>query len=388
MKMTLFRLALTLLLFNSGSASWASNVQKNHLLLLGCTMAPGHGRDVLLHKNSLKAPLVRWPELQRGETGNSQVGPLVFNREPFWRRNQRSLLTLGIVGIFLSHVLLVLWLLLEIHKRKLADSTLKNLSHYLISTAEQERRRIARELHDGVNQRMALLSIKLGRLLSDSSSWHPALTPRLKDILREANGISSDISRVSQELHSSALEFLGLVPALRRLCQEFSEHQNIPVNFQSAEFSGQISPDINLCLFRIAQECLTNVARHSGARSVDVQLKFEGTSGLELIVADDGRGFETAKLNERAGLGILSMRERLRLVGGELALHAAPGEGTYVAATVPSAQVNRAEENMPAAPAADAAAPVTSWPWKKLPMLVTAIMKHDVRSHAEGPRAV
>ena len=383
-----FYLAVILLLVSSISVSWASSAQKNLLLFSG-TMRQWHYGEAVLDQNRLTIALATWHKLQYGEAGNFPITTVVFDRTPaFWQQNRRCILTLTVAAIFLSHLLLVLWLLTEMHKRRVADSTLKNLSHYLIGTAEQERRRIARELHDDVNQRMALLSIEIDRLQADAACLYPALGQRLKRVLREANGISADISRVSQELHSSALEFLGLIPALRRLCREFSEHQNIHVSFHATEPAAQISSEISLCLFRIAQECLTNVGRHSGAKSVDVQLGCKGANGLLLTVADDGRGFETNKLNEKVGLGILSMRERLRLVGGELALHAAPGEGTYIAAMVPFAYACKAEEEILFDAAADAATSAHIYPPKKSPKPLAAITKYVVRPHSGDSRVV
>jgi signal transduction histidine kinase len=289
--------------------------------------------------------MVKQGELQRWGLGEAQLpaGTTVLYREPaFWQKNRFYLLTA--FGVFVAYLLLVLWLLVEMQKRRLAESTLKDVSRHLIGTAEQERRRIARELHDDVNQKMALLSIELDRLQSDSTLLHPALRERLGSLLREANGISSDISRVSHELHSSALEFLGLVPALRRLCRDFSEHHETHVDFRATGITEQVSSELSLCLFRITQECLTNVARHSGARSVDVQLRGESENALRLTVVDDGRGFDDGKLDERGGLGIISMRERLRLVGGELTLRTAPAEGTSVTAWVPLPQATAQSE--------------------------------------------
>jgi signal transduction histidine kinase len=287
---------------------------------------------------------VNWSRAQRWAVSERQL-PV------FWERNRFYILTA--LGFFVAQLLLMLWLLMEMHRRKLAEANLKDVSRYLIGTAEHERKRIARELHDDVNQKMALLSIELDRLQSDSAFLYPALKERLQHLLREANGISSDISRVSHELHSSALEFLGLVPALRRLCREFSEHHDQRANFTASQIAEPISSELSLCLFRITQECLTNVARHSGATSVDVRLASASADALRLTVIDDGRGFDASNLDEKAGLGIVSMRERLRLVGGELTLRTAPGEGTSVTAWAPlSAQAERNEKTRPG-PAAD-----------------------------------
>jgi signal transduction histidine kinase len=333
---------------------WAARVQ-NHAVRFDGSAGPAGIRVKVMPsaEGSSIALLVNWPGSRRWETNKGQPAgtELFYQQMGFWERNRPSILVA--LGAFIALSLLLGRLMVETGKRRVAESALKDVSRYLIGTAEQERRRIARELHDDVNQKMALLSIELDRLQSDIAFSHPALRERLSHLLRDANAISSDISRVSHELHSSALEFLGLVPALRRLCRDFSEHHDTHVAFKAAEATGVISPELSLCLFRIAQECLTNVARHSGARSVDVQLMRQGIHGLQLTVIDDGRGFDASKVDEKGGLGIISMRERLRLVGGHLTLRTAPSEGTYVAAWAPVPKPLAMNEPSPAAPAAD-----------------------------------
>jgi signal transduction histidine kinase len=314
----------------------------------------GRVEDMPLRESGSTVPMINWRELQRWGVSERHlpVGTIVLYREPeFWQRNRFYILTA--LSIFVAQLLLILWLLIEMHSRRLAESNLKDVSRYLISTAEQERRRVARELHDDVNQKMALLSIELDRLQSDSTFLHSTFKERLANLLRGAHEISSDISRVSHELHSSALEFLGLVPALRRLCRDFSEHHNTRVNFTATELPAQASSELSLCLFRITQECLTNVARHSGASWVDVRLTNEGANALQLTIVDDGRGFDASRLDEKGGLGIVSMRERLRLVGGQLTLRTAPAEGTYLAAWAPLPRLTAVNEEAPHAHATD-----------------------------------
>jgi signal transduction histidine kinase len=309
-------------LLTLSSASWAARACTHGFAWAGHTIPPGAATENTLLSES-----------------PPPAGAAVLYRElAFWQ--QHRFYILAVLSILTIQALLAWWLVAEMRKRRLAESTLKEVSRHLIGTAEQERRRIARELHDDVNQKMALLSI-------------PALRERLAHLLQDANAISSDISRVSHELHSSALEFLGLVPALRRLCRDFSEHHETRVAFTATETTEHVSSELSLCLFRIAQECLTNVARHSGARSVDVRLAGEDANALQLTVVDDGRGFDASKLDEKGGLGIVSMRERLRLVSGHLTLRTAPAEGTSVLAWVPLPKREAMSEQTRPSPAAD-----------------------------------
>jgi signal transduction histidine kinase len=327
-------LIVLLSLLTLSSASWAARARTHGFAWVGHTIPPGAATENMLLSES-----------------PPPTGAAALYRElAFWQ--QHRFYILAVLSILTIQALLAWWLVAEMRKRRLAESTLKEVSRHLIGTAEQERRRIARELHDDVNQKMALLSIELDRLQSDSTLLHPALRERLAHLLQDANAISSDISRVSHELHSSALEFLGLVPALRRLCRDFSEHHETRVAFTANE-TEHVSSDLSLCLFRIAQECLTNVARHSGARSVDVRLAGGDANALQLTVVDDGRGFDASKLDEKGGLGIVSMRERLRLVGGHLTLRTAPAEGTSVLAWVPLPKREAMSQQTRPSPAAD-----------------------------------
>jgi len=278
---------------------------------------------------------VDWKQLQRWHLSEARLpaGTVIVNRPPGAWEQYKGYIIGGILLLLLESLLIVR-LLVEARKRKESEAGLKDLSRRLINTQEEERRRIARELHDDLNQRMALLSGRLEWLARSSGEPSAPLNGEILSLSKETSEISATISRLSHRLHSSALEILGLAPALRGLCREFSHSHRLEVAFTCDGDVEEISPEIGLCLFRIAQESLMNVVKHSGAKTASVQLSLPRTGLIELTVADDGKGFDVAH-PLKDSLGILSMRERLRLVGGELRIHSHPMRGTLVCGRVP-----------------------------------------------------
>jgi PAS domain S-box-containing protein len=219
---------------------------------------------------------------------------------------------------------------LDITQRKLAEEALSGVSGRLIEAQEEERRWIARELHDDFNQRMALLTVMLEGL--------PATEGTARQQIEEASQylkeLASDIQQLSHRLHSSKLEYLGLVEAVAGFCREFSNHQNVRVDFHSENIPRALPKEISLCLFRIVQEALQNSVKHSGEKRFEVSLKCV-VNDVVLIVSDLGVGFDPEKVISGQGLGLISMKERLKLVDGELRIHSKPQQGTTIHARVP-----------------------------------------------------
>jgi signal transduction histidine kinase len=222
---------------------------------------------------------------------------------------------------------------IDITERKLAEEAMSTMGRRLIEAHEEERTWIGRELHDDINQRLALLAVELDRW-----NQHPLSAEQLSEHIHHAleriNQIAKDVQGLSHRLHSSKLEYLGLSTAANSFCKELSEHNKIQIQFSHAGIPHTLSKEVSLCLFRVLQEALQNAVKHSGVRSFTVDLR--GTEeSIELTVADIGSGFEEQGAFTRHGLGLISMRERLQLVHGELSVKSKPGAGTTIRARVP-----------------------------------------------------
>ena len=232
---------------------------------------------------------------------------------------------------------------LDVTERKHAEDTLHGISSRLIEAQEEERTRIARELHDDFSQRMALLAVELDRLRHDIPEFHGDALQRMDKLKKHTLEIGSDIQALSHELHSSKLEYLGLVPAMRGFCEEFAEKQKLKIDFQSNSLPDHIAPDISLCLFRVLQEALHNAAKHSQVSHFDVHLR--GIPGeIQLTITDGGVGFDVEFANNGRGLGLISMRERVKLVKGIFSIVSKPLQGTQITVRIPVSTAPRSIE--------------------------------------------
>jgi PAS domain S-box-containing protein len=222
----------------------------------------------------------------------------------------------------------------DISERKRLEETLSSVTHRLIEAQEEERARIARELHDDTSQRLALLAVEIAQLKKDIPHATDDVLRRLDELWKTTAEIATDLQSLSHKLHSSKLEYLGIIPAMRSFCEEFGKQQKVKVEFGSHDMARSVPPDISLCLFRVLQEALHNSAKHSRVRHFRVQLR--GTSGeIHLTVSDSGVGFDPEKTLKGQGLGLTSMKERLKLVNGEISIESQPKRGTTIHARVP-----------------------------------------------------
>ncbi len=226
----------------------------------------------------------------------------------------------------------MLGMAVDITDRKQAEEELASLSGRLISAQEEERKRIAREIHDDYSQRLALLAIDLENAEEEIES--PSAHQRLHQIWDDIGEIGTDLHSLSHRLHSSTLDSLGLVAGAKAFCGEFAEQQEIEVEFSAENVPHEVPGDAALCLFRIVQEALRNIKRHSGADRAEVRLECSGEK-LHLSVTDRGRGFDVSNRSSRSGIGIRSMEERLRSLGGHLEVHSRPMAGTRIDAWLP-----------------------------------------------------
>jgi PAS domain S-box-containing protein len=255
--------------------------------------------------------------------------------EVFWRANGTSFPTEywsypqrrghELVGAVVAFI--------DITERKLAEAALADVSRRLIEAHEQERTRIGRDLHDDVVQRLALLAIELEGVQQDVPDAASELRTRIGGLRDQTKQITNDVQLLSHELHSSKLEYLGIVGAAKNFCKEFSERQKVEIDFQSHDVPPALPTELSLSLFRVLQEALRNATKHSGVKRFEVGL-WESTGEIHLTVRDLGAGFDAETALKSTGLGLTSMQERLRLVGGELSINSQPKGGTTIHARV------------------------------------------------------
>jgi PAS domain S-box-containing protein len=227
---------------------------------------------------------------------------------------------------------------IDVTEQKLAQQALEQVSGQLIEAQEKERRRIARDLHDDICQRLALLSMEIEQTNRSSNELSKPTKTSLEEIRRHCSEIAGDVQSLSHQLHSSKLDYLGITAAIRGFCNEFSKQHGVSVKFTDRDVPRPLPKDVSLCLFRVAQEALHNAVKYSGMSEFTVEL-----SGVEdavhLVVSDAGAGFDVEEARKRRGLGLLSMQERVHLVQGTFSVESQPGEGTRILALVPVAGV-------------------------------------------------
>ncbi|MGC2112458.1 MAG: PAS domain S-box protein [Candidatus Korobacteraceae bacterium] len=222
----------------------------------------------------------------------------------------------------------------DIDDQKQAELARTDLSRRLMTAQEAERTRIARELHDGIGQSLALLGIQMQRAGQPASLRDGKRSLGIPELCGKVKEIGAQVSRLSHQLHSSELEFLGLAVAVKGLCREFSEQYRIKVNCVCTGVPAELNSDVSLCFLRVVQEALHNVAKHSRASAVEVEVT-GAVANITLAISDNGVGFEMNKVRQTAGLGMVSMRERMHLIGGEFTISSSPGSGTKILARAP-----------------------------------------------------
>ncbi len=228
---------------------------------------------------------------------------------------------------------------LDITARRQAEEAAQSLSGRLIHAQEAERMRLARELHDDLNQNLALLSIELDLLCQEPPAANGVVNGRMQDLSAQLKNLSSSVHRLSHELHPAKLEQLGLVAAVGGFCREIGAARKIAIEFEVHDVPRVLPNDIALCLYRIVQEGLQNVVKHSGAADAKVELT-ANRNELCLVVADRGCGFESPSSPGESSLGLVSMRERVRLVRGQITVQSRKGEGTRIEVHVPVGGAN------------------------------------------------
>jgi len=285
----------------------------------------------------LPLPLLLWAALRFGLGGLSlsllcvsliSIWYTMHGQEPFpYATMGQNILSLQILFCIVAVPLMFLSAVMADARR--TQESLRRISGSLIDAQEQERYRIARELHDDLGQGLALVHVKLDELIEESDG---SLKPGLADLSNQLSAISTTAREISHGLYPSQLEYFGLATAVKRLCDEMRRGKNLSINLAMDDLPRELPPAVSLCLYRVAQETLHNIITHSQAKNVQVELRARG-GRISLSVADDGVGFDLDR--EVAGLGLASMRQRVRSVGGSIKISSVPKLGTRVEAQVP-----------------------------------------------------
>jgi signal transduction histidine kinase len=221
----------------------------------------------------------------------------------------------------------------DIRERKRSEERLRALTRQLLTAQEEERRRIARDLHDDLTQKLAGTAIELGLLRRE----HVGVSERVANLQDQITRVAEDLRGLAHEIHPGILEHAGLSAALEAYCTEVSRQRAIAIRYAAQAVPSGIPPETAVVLYRIAQEAVGNSVKHSNASLVEVGLSgIRGAKGyIRLIVADNGKGFLTEDILDSPGLGLLSIEERVQLVNGTLAIHSRPNEGTRLEVEVP-----------------------------------------------------
>jgi PAS domain S-box-containing protein len=223
--------------------------------------------------------------------------------------------------------------IVDITNLKMAQEAVQDLSHKLMNAQEKERARLARELHDGLSQNLALLSIQLASLGNEPNDLE-YVKDQLNQLVSDVNTLSRDVRRISHELHPAKLGQLGLESALRGFCRELSAAHSIKIDFESENLPRELPEDVSLCLYRVTQESLQNVIKHSGATSAQVGIKLENHE-INLSITDNGAGFDPKAMQTKESLGLVSIEERVSGVKGKVKIISAPGAGTKIEVHIP-----------------------------------------------------
>jgi len=326
------RLRLSVEAGRSVGWEWDPKTRQNHWFgdlqsMFGIASDTYHGHSGDLQRRVLPED---WPSVSRA-IEKSQQSHEPYSAEFRVRRNDGAVRWIAAKGRFFysnnGDPELMLGMAVDITERKNAEEALSSIGRRLIEAHEEERARIARELHDDINQQLALVAVELGVWDSDG---------RVQATKHRIDGIANDVQALSHRLHSSKLEYLGLITAVKSFCRELSERNRAHIDFNHEALPQGLSKEVSLCLFRIMQEALQNAVKHSGADRFEVDLRVR-SGEIILKIRDHGKGFDVDKAMSSRGLGLISMRERVNLVKGTIIISSKPAAGTEIEVHVPLA---------------------------------------------------
>ena len=307
---------------------------------LGLRILGGERPEAIPHQGvSSNEYVADWRQLRRWQLTEDALpaGTAVRYREPSaWERYRWQIV--GAITLFILQTSLIIGLLLQRAHRRTAEEGLRvsqverlGLIGRLLRAQEDESKRIARELHDDVGQGLALLAVEMDLLrqkLPESAG--------VPEMLRHLRQLSSSVHELAHHLHPAKLGQIGLVAAIRGLCRDLNHSHGVAIAFTERQIPSAMAPEVALCLYRIVQEALGNAIKHSGAKDLRVDLSASADT-ISLRVVDEGSGFDPDLIHRRGGLGLVSMRERVYSLGGDIMIDSQPGGGTQVVAHVPLA---------------------------------------------------
>lgn len=288
--------------------------------------------DIKTSPVEFATPKFDWTEMRRWGISESRLPPgseIKFRDPTTWERYSPQISVIS--AIIILQAALISWLLYEQRQRRRSEADARELSRQLINAQEEERARLARELHDDVTQRLAVLAISAAR--QEGKGHSAAERTAMGSVHEGLVRLSEDVHALSYRLHPSILTDLGLAEALKSECESFAQSP-VHLELDAADIPEDMPQDIALCLYRITQESLRNVARHSGASRTEVHLRrLDG--GLQLTIRDNGAGFDPRQRRDGMSLGLASMRQRVASLGGRLDIDSSHGHGTTVRAWIP-----------------------------------------------------
>ena len=223
---------------------------------------------------------------------------------------------------------------LDVTDRKRAEEALSSMNRRVIEAEERERNRVAKDLHEDVGQRLALLAIGIEQLKNDLPNRNVELLDRMDAVWKQTLEILTDVKGSAHELYSPRLEYLGVAAVMRIFCEEFGERKKVEIDFRSHCLTSLVQPEVSICLFRVLQEALHNGVKHSGVKKFEVRL-WGAAEEIHLTVMDSGAGFDTDAARKDRGLGLTRMEQRVRLVNGTFSIDSQPEKGTTVHVSVP-----------------------------------------------------
>ena len=329
---------------SSAGHVYSQEVLASHMASLGLRVIKGErAEDHSGHRDRLDTTQFDWRQLRRWNISEGRLpanSTILFRQPSAWELYRAYILGGGVILIL--QTALIVGLVVQRVRRRRVELALRqsyeqnqDLAGRLINAQEDERARIARDLHDDLSQQLAGVSIILSGLKSrvGKPGSEPEIDHTVRTLQDRTSTLAESVRNLSHELHPAVLQHTGLVATLRRHCSDIERLHDLSVRFSGGDNLEWLRPDLALCLFRVAQETLTNAVRHGGAHTICVSLTTTADS-VELNVVDDGVGFVASECT-RSGLGLRSIDERVRFMRGSVSVDSRPGEGTKVLVRIP-----------------------------------------------------